>query len=90
MAEEKSWWDGFTDGLGEFGSDLIDGTTSYFDSEEAKAQADKAASENATATQAARVDNMQRESQANVQQKQTYMMFGGLLLLIVLLFMLKK
>lgn len=90
MSTEKTWWDGFTDGLGEFGSDLIDGTKSYFSSEEAKAEADKAANENATVTQQARIESMQRDAQAKAQQNQTYMMFGALLLLVIVLFMLKK
>ncbi|ODS05214.1 hypothetical protein RJD39_12785 [Vibrio scophthalmi] len=94
MAQESNWWDGFTDGLGEFGSDLIGGAGSYFDSETAKANADKAANENATLSQQARIDELRKQEAQAQQNNQTQkmMMFGlgGFALLIVLVLIFKK
>ncbi|ODS09817.1 hypothetical protein ACRZ5S_14590 [Vibrio scophthalmi] len=85
MAKESNWWDGFTDGLGEFGSDLLNGAGSYFDSEAAKNEANKAANENATAAQQARIEELrQKEAQARQDSQNTKLMIGGGVALVVL------
>ncbi len=94
MAQEKNWWDGFTDSASEFASDLIGGVTSYYDSKEAQAQADRTASENATMSEQARIAEQNRRdyesAQADKQQKQQMYLFAGLAVLIVLVLLFKK
>ena len=90
MAEESNWWDGFTDSVGELAGDLIDGGKSYFNSREAEANAERAANENATATQQARIAEQNRVGFAlSQQQKQKYMMMG-LAAVVVLVLLLKR
>lgn len=89
-ATQSNWWDGFTDGASEFASDLFNGAQSYFDSQTAKEQAKKAANENATVTEQARIAQSNAAAmQAQAQNKQQMMMFGGLAALIVLVLLFK-
>lgn len=96
MSDESSWWDGFTDGLGELGTDLLNGTQTYLGMQatvEAKeAEATKAANENATATQQVRILEMQQQAAETTQKRQTYLMVGGAALVFatLALFALKK
>ncbi|WP_406732108.1 hypothetical protein RJD39_00685 [Vibrio scophthalmi] len=90
MSQEANYWDGATDFLGE----LWDGGKAYLNSETAKANADKAANENATLSQQARIDELRKQEAQAQQNNQTQkmMMFGlgGFALLIVLVLIFKK
>ncbi|CAH7072045.1 MULTISPECIES: hypothetical protein [Vibrio] len=92
MAKESTWWDGFTDGLGE----LSDGVSGYFnaqaESEKAKAEqarTRRAVSENATLTEQTRIANL-HQSQQSAQQQTLMKMGGGALILVLLLLLIFK
>lgn len=92
MAKESTWWDGFTDGLGE----LSDGVSGYFnaqaESEKAKAEqarTRRAVSENATLTEQTRIANL-HQSQQSAQQYTLMKMGGGALILVLLALLIFK
>lgn len=90
-----SWWDGFTDGLGEAASDLTGAASSYFDSEaeKDKASATVKASENATKAELARIEAAKAELEAGKAKgadNQKYMLIGGGVLAFVLLVVMLK
>lgn len=90
MAKESTWWDGFTDGLGE----LSDGVSGYFNaqaesSRAEQAKAHRAVSENATLTEQARIANLHQQRKS--EQHTTMMMVGaGALVLVVMLIIVFK
>lgn len=90
-ATQSNWWDGFTDGASELASDLFGGAASYFNSQTAQAEAQKAANENATLSEQARIAQSNAALQAQqAQSKQQILMLGGVALLIILVLLLKK
>ncbi|MEZ9440343.1 hypothetical protein [Vibrio atlanticus] len=100
-AETFSWWDGFVDGAGELASDLAGGAQSYQNrkaaeakAEAAKASATRAANENATVTERARIADqrrLDREDERADKDKKMYLFAGvGVALLIVLALIFKK
>ncbi|GAB2650520.1 hypothetical protein [Vibrio panuliri] len=88
MAEaQKGYWDGFFDNLLEKSSDL---GKAYLSNEEAQANAKRSVNDNATASQQARIAEVNRreleEQKAEARQRmEMYAIGGGVLLLIVVL-----
>ncbi|WP_114787322.1 hypothetical protein [Vibrio tetraodonis] len=94
MSQESNWWDGFMDGASELASDLADSGKSYFNSREAEANANRAANENATVSQQARIAEQNRQDreaarESQKQQMQIYL-FVGVAVLVVLVLLFKK